>query len=240
MALGKYSQAQQILNAHREDITANFAAEHPAQLSVDNNQALLLKLDGNAVEAKRIFARVVAKYEEFYGEFHPSHINALINLGSVMKDLKEYEEAIPVFEKAIEGRKLTEGENSINYAMVKAMAAGAYREFGLYDKADLYLKDAYLQVALSYGEDSVTASVILNSQGMLYKKQMKFERARDNYERSLAIREKLFGTDHPETMATRHNLGELYVLWNKPDKAQEFFNLNVELMQKKSDQEKEE
>ena len=90
MALGKYSQAQQILNAHREDITANFAAEHPAQLSVDNNQALLLKLDGNAVEAKRIFARVVAKYEEFYGEFHPSHINALINLGSVMKDLKEY------------------------------------------------------------------------------------------------------------------------------------------------------
>jgi tetratricopeptide (TPR) repeat protein len=91
---------------------------------------LLLKLDGNSVEAKRIFENVVQKYEEFYGEFHPSHINALINLGAVMKDLKLNEEAIPVFEKAIEGRKQTEGENSLNYAMCKAMAAGAYRDAG--------------------------------------------------------------------------------------------------------------
>ena len=55
---------------------------------MDNNQALLLKLDGNAVEAKRIFERVVLKYEEYYGDNHPSLINALINLGTVMKDLK--------------------------------------------------------------------------------------------------------------------------------------------------------
>ena len=136
-----------------------------------------------------------------------------------MKDLKQYEEAIPIFERAIDGRRQTEGESSLNYAMAKAMAAGAYRDCGQYDTADLYLKDAYLKVALEYGEDSVTASVILNSQGLLYKKQSKFERSRDNYERSLVIREKYFGPDHPETMATRHNLGELYVMWGKPDKA---------------------
>jgi len=47
-----------------------------------------------------------------------------------MKDLQEFEESIPVFEKAIEGRKATEGDNSINYAMAKAMAAGAYRDSG--------------------------------------------------------------------------------------------------------------
>jgi hypothetical protein len=49
------------------------------------------------------------------------------------------------------------------------MAAGAYRDAGKYETADLYLKDAYLKVALDYGEDSVSASVILNSQGLLYK-----------------------------------------------------------------------
>jgi hypothetical protein len=47
-----------------------------------------------------------------------------------MKDLHEYEQSIPIFEKAIEGRKATEGDNSINYSMAKAMAAGAYRECG--------------------------------------------------------------------------------------------------------------
>lgn len=75
---------------------------------------------------------------------------------------------------------------------------------------------------------------------MLYKKQGKFERAKDNYERSLVIREKFFGADHPETMATRHNLGEMFVSWAKPDQAKEYFNMNVELMAKKSDKEKEE
>ena len=136
-----------------------------------------------------------------------------------MKDLNENEEAIPIVERALEGRRLTEGENSINFAMCKAMAAGAYRDAGDYDKADLYLKDAYLKVALEYGEDNVTIAAILNSQGLLYKKQNKFERAEDSYHRSLSIRENMFGDEHPETCATRHNLGELYVIWNKPSKA---------------------
>lgn len=89
-----------------------------------------MKLDGNSVEAKRIFERVVKSYEVYYGQNHPSTINALINLGTVMKDLHEYELAIPIFERAIEGRKATEGDNSINFSMAKAMAAGAYRDSG--------------------------------------------------------------------------------------------------------------
>ena len=103
--------------------------------------------------------------------------------------------------------------------MAKAMAAGAYRDAGQFDTADAYLKDAYVKVAMDYGEDNVTCSAIMNSQGLLYKKQGKFERAQDSYERALTIREKAFGEDHPEACATRHNIGELFVSWNKPDRA---------------------
>ena len=103
--------------------------------------------------------------------------------------------------------------------MAKAMAAGAYRDAGQFEKADLYLKDAYVRVAMDHGEDNVTCSAILNSQGLLYKKQEKFERAQDSYERALDIRERHFGKEHPDTCATRHSLGELYVSWNKPEKA---------------------
>ena len=86
------------------------------------------------------------------------------------------------------------------------------------------LKDAYVKVAMDYGEDNVTCSAILNSQGLLYKKQGKFERAKDSYERALEIRERHFGEEHPESCATRHNIGELYVSWNQPERAQEYFN----------------
>ncbi len=86
------------------------------------------------------------------------------------KDLHEYELAAPLYEKAIEARAKLEGENSMNVAMAKAMAAGAYRDMGKYDIAEAYLKDAYLRVAMEFGEDNVSAAVILNSMGMLYKK----------------------------------------------------------------------
>ena len=136
MSLGRYREAQTILDGHREDIEKYFPEDHPANLSVDNNQALLWKLDGNFAESKRVFERVVNRYELFYGKFHPSTINALINLGTVMKDLHEFEDAIPIFELAIEGRRLSEGEQSLNFAMAKAMAAGAYRDAGKFEMAD--------------------------------------------------------------------------------------------------------
>lgn len=133
----------------------------------------------------------------------------------------------------------TEGDQSINYAMAKAMAAGAYREIGQLEKSEEYLKDAYMKIAVQHGEENMAASAILNSMGMLYKKQEKLERACDAYERSLKIRSELLGEDHPDSLATRHNLAELYLQWCKPERAQEYLNTNIELMEKKTKSQKE-
>ena len=72
---------------------------------------------------------------------------------------------------------------------------------------------------MEYGEENVTAAVILNSMGMLYKKQGQFERSFDAYTRALRIREESQGEDHPDCIATRHNIAELYITMAKPDKA---------------------
>ena len=44
--------------------------------------------------------------------------------------MNEFDIAVKYYEVAIEGRSATEGTNTTNYAMCKAMAAGAYREIG--------------------------------------------------------------------------------------------------------------
>jgi len=49
------------------------------------------------------------------------------------------------------------------------------------------------------------------------------------------VREELLGLDHPDSLATRHNLAELYIEWGKPDSAQELLNKNIELMEKKTE-----
>ncbi len=111
--------------------------------------------------------------------------------------------------------------------MAKAMAAGAYREVGNFAVAEDYLKDAYLKVAIEFGEENLSAAVILNSMGMLYKKQGKFERSIDAYKRALEVREAQQGEDHPDVIATRHNIAELYITWANPEKAQEYLQKNI-------------
>jgi tetratricopeptide (TPR) repeat protein len=89
---------------------------------------MLFKMNGKFHEAKEMFAEVVDAYTQIYGFHHPSTLNALINLATTHKDLNEYDLAVEKYEQAIEGRMATEGDNSVNFAMAKAMAAGAYRE----------------------------------------------------------------------------------------------------------------
>ena len=131
---------------------------------------MLYKINGKYIEAKVMFEEVNEAYQQIYGENHPSTINSLINLATVHKDLQEFDIAITHYEKAIEGRRATEGENSVNYAMVKAMAAGAYRELGNLKTSEEYLKDAYMKIAMEHGEENMAASAILNSMGLLYKR----------------------------------------------------------------------
>lgn len=66
--------------------------------------------------------------------------------------------------------------------------------------------------------------------GLLYKQQGKLERAVDAYERCLRVREKVLGPAHPDSIATRHNLAELYTTWAKPEKAREFLEENLKHM----------
>jgi tetratricopeptide (TPR) repeat protein len=123
ITLGKYKEAQTILDSHKQDIAKYFPDNHPAAFSEFS-------------QAKTMFKHVYENYSKIYGENHTSTVNCLINLATIHKDLQEHDLAVPLYEKAIEARKVLEGEDSVNYAMVKAMASGAYRELGKYEIAD--------------------------------------------------------------------------------------------------------
>jgi tetratricopeptide (TPR) repeat protein len=66
--------------------------------------------------------------------------------------------------------------------------------------------------------------VILNNLALLYKTQGKYGQAEPLYKRSLAIREKALGPDHP---AVARSLGSLAVLYRKTDRKQEAEKLEL-------------
>ena len=62
MNLGKFQLAQVILDEHRPDIVKHFPEDHPAQMSVINNQAMIYKINGKYNEAKEMFEEVNDAY----------------------------------------------------------------------------------------------------------------------------------------------------------------------------------
>ena len=129
-----------------------------------------------------------------------------------MRDLAQYEDAISAYEKAMEARAELEGKESMNYALTLSMCAGAFRELQKYDKAYEMLKEAYTTMAtINRGEENLACAVVLNSMGLLFKRQKKWERAEDCYERCHKVRLEFLGTAHPDTISIRHNLGEMYI-----------------------------
>lgn len=223
MQLGQHKEAQEILDAYRVELDKYFTDDHPAYCSYLNNQGMLLRFNSEFDKALELFEKVHAQYSSIFGNIHPSTANARINLATVLRDLERYDDAISHYEGALEARKELEGVDSMNYAMCLSLLSGAYREKKDYDKAYSLLKESYTTMAtLNRGEENIGCATVLNSMGLLFKRWGKFERAIDCYERSFNTRLELLGPKHPETMASRHNIGELYVSMGNPEKAEEY------------------
>jgi len=71
-------------------------------------------------------------------------------------------------------------------------------------------------------QDVATAlATALNNQAYFQKLDGRFVEAQENYESALALRTEYLGPDHPHTIATLHNLAELYHAHGHADKAKD-------------------
>ena len=184
-------------------------------------------------EAHDIFKRAYKQYLDLFGEKHPSTVNVMVNLALSYRDLSQYEEALELYDKILKLRAEIDGKTTMNYAMTLSMASGALRELKRFDEAYEYVKEAYTTMAtINRGENNLGCAIILTSMGMLFKRWDKYDRALDSYERALKIREELLGPSHPDTIASRHNIAELYISMSNPERAEEYLKENVKQMKK--------
>ncbi len=70
--------------------------------------------------------------------------------------------------------------------------------------------EAALKEAKGFGEDDVRLATSLNNLAELYRVQGQYAKAEPLYKRSLAIREKALGPEHPDVAQSLNNLAELY------------------------------
>ena len=135
----------------------------------------------------------------------PEAARLLNQTGYYLDDHAQYEQARPLYERALAISEQVLGPNHPNTAQSLNSLAALYYSQGDYEQAKpLYERALAIreQVLGPYHPDTATS---LNNLAGFYLSQGDYERARPLYERALAIVEKTLGSNHPNTKIVRAN-----------------------------------
>ena len=110
-------------------------------------------------------------------------------------------------------------------AGVKALEAGRYAE------AEKHFAAA-LKIAEESPDQPARLATSLNNLAALYKAQGDYAKAEPLHKRSLAIRQKALGPDHPSVATSLNNLAELYRTQGDYAKAEPLYNRSLVILEK--------
>jgi tetratricopeptide (TPR) repeat protein len=157
-----------------------------------------------------------------------SWASALLNqAGSYIYGLGEYEEAEPLYKRALEIREKTLGEEHTNTVGSLNNLAGLYYAQGRYSDAEALLHRALKILDRTKGAHHLETAVALNNLAGLYCAQRRYDDAEPLLERALAVRKEKLGPDHTDTANSLNSLGLLYSAKGRYSEAEQVLQLAI-------------
>jgi tetratricopeptide (TPR) repeat protein/transcriptional regulator with XRE-family HTH domain len=175
--------------------------------------------------AESFFQRALSIREQILGSDHPDVAASLNNLANFYLEMEKYEQAEPSFQRALSIWERTLGPGHHYLAYPLSGLATLYVQQRKCEQAEpLYLRA--LSIWEHIQEQHPDADETLEGLAALREAQGNLREAASFYQRSLAIREQVLGTQHPKTVECRKRLcGILHAL----GKAEEAAALEVQL-----------
>ena len=193
----------------REAVAIEASALGASRLSLAtslNNLALIETADGNWDTARALHERSLVIREEVLGAWHPKVATSLANLAGALFEAGELDRPFELWQRALAIRERTLGpEHPMVAADQLAIASVHIRRGQFHEALALHeLAIPKLEKVRGAHPDFATA---LNAHAWLLQQTGDQEGAYAALERSLAIRERVFGPDHPSIATILHNLG---------------------------------
>jgi tetratricopeptide (TPR) repeat protein len=133
----------------------------------------------------------------------------LFDIGQYMYDRGRYNEAEPLYVRALAIREQELGSEHLYTALSLNNLALLYNEQGKYELAEPLYQRALSIREQQLGPQHPHTALILNNLALLYRAQGKFKQAEPLFLRALAIRERVLGLYHSQTRALRSNYASL-------------------------------
>jgi tetratricopeptide (TPR) repeat protein len=152
-------------------------------------------------------------------------------LASVKVDRAEYQEAIKLYEKALEIDRTTLPPHHFSLAASYNNIGMVYRKMGDYSKAlSYYLKDLEIsEKTLPPNHPDLGGSY--NNIGALYYNMDDYSKALSNYEKAVEIRQISLPPNHPDLGGSYNNIGVVYRQMGDYSKALSYYQKSLEIQQ---------
>eukprot|EP00340_Litonotus_pictus_P000492 CAMPEP_0170517824 /NCGR_PEP_ID=MMETSP0209-20121228/3677_1 /TAXON_ID=665100 ORGANISM="Litonotus pictus, Strain P1" /NCGR_SAMPLE_ID=MMETSP0209 /ASSEMBLY_ACC=CAM_ASM_000301 /LENGTH=302 /DNA_ID=CAMNT_0010803171 /DNA_START=152 /DNA_END=1060 /DNA_ORIENTATION=+ len=219
---GKYSEGLELCDDYLNKIKEKYGETHTYLTSGLNNKAYLLKLSGKLPEAKEIYEQIL----EIYSVNPPEAENIAIvkqNLATLLRDLKEHEKALLIYEDLFTMVKgsLIRPHIAVN---IYVSASGSYRGMGQFTVALNILDRAEKLIVENFGENSLPMAHLFNQKALVHMDEEKYDLALNLLKQSLEIKESILEKTHPEVLNTRQNITQVLLKSGDREGAQEFLD----------------
>lgn len=176
---------------------------------------------------------------ELHQRTDPPNLNALYRsarrLGFLCENLKENDEAISFYEKAIEAAiKLTDLPYSDFGAMLNNVAL-LYRKSGRQKAAEPYYLHALELYQKQLGPEHADVASVLNNLAVFYTNERRYPEAEQTHLRALAIREKIHPASHPDIAQSKCNLAVVFHSQGDYARASELYKESLQVWEEAVD-----
>jgi len=163
------------------------------------------------------------------GEEHPSTLDSMHNLASVLDDQGKYEEAGEMYRQTVElsetilGKEHQSTLNSMNDLAVVLENQGKYKEAEIMHREELELCQKIR------GKEHPSTLGSMNNLALVLGEQGKYEEAEIMHREELELCQKICGKEHPSTLSSMNNLASVLNYQDKYEEAEIMFRRTLEL-----------
>ncbi|MDX2165852.1 MAG: tetratricopeptide repeat protein [Deltaproteobacteria bacterium] len=153
-------------------------------------------LEGRAGDAEKLLAAALQRAARQYPE-EPAHAAAMVDLAEFYRSQARYEEAEPLFTRAI--TMLERGGEAQRARLARPLNSLAlvYRAQGLYDRAEPLCRRALSILEAVHGAEHPSTAAALGNLLAVYLAQGRYGDAGPLFRRSVELKERVLGPRHP-------------------------------------------
>lgn len=134
-----------------------------------NNFGYLYEKQRNFIKAQEYYIQTLEQYNRFYGEMlHPDIIEIYINIGNILRFLKEYVKSINYYQQGLDTAKKFYNNESANIAIIYHNIGNVYCDLEEYELAENNLKQSLEIDKNIYPENHPEIAKDLIGLGILY------------------------------------------------------------------------